>query len=67
MNKYDEMLTNFYLWVYINLINVFGILGTFLAVVASISIFLGYFALGICLVIISLLFHYVDNLIKVKK
>lgn len=56
----------FYLWLYDNLIHIFGFLGTALAVISVLAVFFGNFVLAICILSISLLNLYVDKIVKEK-
>jgi hypothetical protein len=56
----------FYLWLYNNLIHIFGFLGTVLAVISVLAVFFGSFILSICILSISLLNLYVDKIVKEK-
>lgn len=56
-----------YLWLYDNLIHLFGFLGTVLAVFSVLAVFFGNFVLSFSILSISLLNLYVDDILKESK
>ena len=64
VNIFNEVTLSFYLWLYENLIHLFGVVGTIFAIFSILAVFVGNFVFAFCLLSISLMSLWLDIFIK---